>query len=414
MNNAGGGFHAAFLDVSPKGQTALVNENFTQVTSFIRGTVPLMTDGGSIVNITSIEGHRAGPGFGVYSAMKAAVENLSKTLALELSDRRIRVNCVAPDMIPTPGRRRPVPVLAGAGRRHRRDGHTRSRGPIGGTTWDCRGVGAVPGIGPQPVRDRHDHPPRRRNVRGVGLEAFGRRRRWSNLAALTRPVVSGCTSRGGRSGFVESCPMRDPGRPGRLRPGVTAGGAGRVDAEERSDLIGRVATGDQVAFAALYDDLAPSVFGLILRVLRDRAQSEEVLQEVMVEVWRTAARFEPARGTVTAWVATMAHRRAVDRVRSEQASRDRVERDAALEASVPGSVEDEVVDEIADRQDTERVRAAMASLTPMQRESVELAFLGGRTHAEVAEILDVPLGTVKTRIRDGLIRLRDTLGAQHG
>ncbi len=103
VNNAGGGFHAPFLEVSDKGQAALVAENFGQVTSFVRACVPHMHRGGSIVNVTSIEAHRAGPGFGIYSAMKAAVENLTKTLALELADRRIRVNSVAPDMIPTPG-----------------------------------------------------------------------------------------------------------------------------------------------------------------------------------------------------------------------------------------------------------------------------------------------------------------------
>ena len=103
VNNAGGGFWAPFTDVNPKGEAALIAENFTQVTAFVRAVAPLMVDGGSIVNVTSIEAHRAGPGFGIYSAMKAAVENLSKTLALELSPQGIRVNCVAPDMIPTPG-----------------------------------------------------------------------------------------------------------------------------------------------------------------------------------------------------------------------------------------------------------------------------------------------------------------------
>lgn len=104
VNNAGGGFWAPFLDVAPKGQDALIRENFTSVAHLIRGVVPLMGGrGGSIVNVTSVEAHRAGPGFGIYSAMKAAVENLTKTLALELADRRIRVNCVAPDMMPTPG-----------------------------------------------------------------------------------------------------------------------------------------------------------------------------------------------------------------------------------------------------------------------------------------------------------------------
>ncbi len=104
VNNAGGGFFAPFLEVNEKGQDALVRENFSSVTHFIRGVVPLVPErGGSIINITSIEAHRAAPGYAIYSAMKAAVANLSRSLALELGDRRIRVNCVAPDMIPTPG-----------------------------------------------------------------------------------------------------------------------------------------------------------------------------------------------------------------------------------------------------------------------------------------------------------------------
>ena len=132
VNNAGGGFFAPFLEVSPKGQAALVAENFTQVTAMIRGCVPLMTNGGSIVNITSIEGHRAGPGFAVYSAMKAAVESLTKTLALELADRHIRVNAVAPDMIPTPG---DADLISDSGAM---SGATYAQPwPTGGTTWDC-------------------------------------------------------------------------------------------------------------------------------------------------------------------------------------------------------------------------------------------------------------------------------------
>jgi 3-oxoacyl-[acyl-carrier protein] reductase len=104
VNNAGGGFHAPFLDVNDKGQDSLMRENFTSVTNFVRATEPLMPDrGGSIVNVTSIEAHRAAPGFAVYSAMKAAVANLTKTLALELGPRLIRVNAIAPDVIPTPG-----------------------------------------------------------------------------------------------------------------------------------------------------------------------------------------------------------------------------------------------------------------------------------------------------------------------
>ncbi len=103
VNNAGGGFASPFLDVTDKGQDALVRENFGSVANLVRACVPHMPAGGAIVNITSIEAHRAAPGFAVYSAMKAAVENLTKSLALELGDRGIRVTCVAPDVIPTPG-----------------------------------------------------------------------------------------------------------------------------------------------------------------------------------------------------------------------------------------------------------------------------------------------------------------------
>ncbi len=134
VNNAGGGFHAHFLDVSPKGQRALVDENFTSVTHFVRGCVPLMTNGGSIVNITSIEAFRAAPGFGIYAAMKAAVESLSRTLALELSDRGIRVNTIAPDAIPTPGDASLSEAAHGGGPH---DGYT-AKIPLGwGTPDDC-------------------------------------------------------------------------------------------------------------------------------------------------------------------------------------------------------------------------------------------------------------------------------------
>jgi NAD(P)-dependent dehydrogenase (short-subunit alcohol dehydrogenase family) len=104
VNNAGGGFQSAFVDVRPRGQEALVRENFTQVADFVRAVLPAFPEtGGSIINVTSIEAHRAAPGFAIYAAMKAAVANLTQSLALELGDRRIRVNCIAPDMIPTPG-----------------------------------------------------------------------------------------------------------------------------------------------------------------------------------------------------------------------------------------------------------------------------------------------------------------------
>ncbi len=135
-----------------------------------------------------------------------------------------------------------------------------------------------------------------------------------------------------------------------------------------SELLRASARGDQAAFAQLYDATASRVHGLALRVVRDPAQAEEVTQEAYLEIWRTAARFDPSRGSALSWLLTLTHRKAVDR------------------------------------------RGALASLTAVQREAVELAYFGGYTHTEVATMLELPVGTAKTRIRDGLIRLRDAMG----
>jgi RNA polymerase sigma-70 factor (ECF subfamily) len=176
-------------------------------------------------------------------------------------------------------------------------------------------------------------------------------------------------------------------------------------------LIQRVGRGDQAAFAELYDTVAPLVHGLVLRIVRDPSQTEEVVQEVFVELWRVAPRFDPTRGTVTSWVATIAHRRAVDRVRSEQAARNRIERERTRVERPHDEVADSVVAVDETQFERRRVRRALDRLTSMQREAVELAYFGGHTYREVAMLLGVPEGTVKTRIRDGMIRLRDELGA---
>jgi len=172
------------------------------------------------------------------------------------------------------------------------------------------------------------------------------------------------------------------------------------------ELLTLVAGGDQVAFETVYDRVAPAVFGLVLRVLRDSAQSEEVAQEALLEVWRTAGRFDPARGTALAWVMTIAHRRAVDRVRSERAAATREARAAA--ASPPAA--DEVAETVESSLEAERVRHCLDGLTGTQRESITLAYYSGLSYPQVASALGVALGTVKTRIRDGLRRLRDCLG----
>lgn len=174
-------------------------------------------------------------------------------------------------------------------------------------------------------------------------------------------------------------------------------------------LLRAVARGDDASFARLYDLLAPRVFGLARRVLRDPAQAEELTQEVLLEVWRTAARFDLQRGSGLSWVLTIAHRRAVDRVRSEQASADRAQRVAATSVHIPF---DEVADQVGSRLERQQVRRCLDALTELQREAIMLAYYGGHTYREVATLLGVALPTIKTRLRDGLIRLRDCLNIE--
>ena len=175
----------------------------------------------------------------------------------------------------------------------------------------------------------------------------------------------------------------------------------------KETLLARIADGDQGAFSALYDEVAPRVLGLIRRLVVDHSQSEEVAQEVFLEIWQTASRFDPSKGGAATWMLTMAHRRAVDRIRSSQSSRDRDTkigiRDFALEY-------DHVAESVEVKIEHERVSQAMTRLTELQRQAVSLAYYGGYSHSEVAAMLKVPIGTVKTRLRDGMIRLRDELG----
>ena len=151
---------------------------------------------------------------------------------------------------------------------------------------------------------------------------------------------------------------------------------------------------------------APRVYGLVLRILRDAHQSEEVTQEVLLQLWELSNRFDPHRGSAHAWVMTMAHRRAVDRVRSTEAwrRRDIVDAQRTLKTSF-----DQTSEEALTCLEAEAVRTALASLSAIQRQAVELAYFGGHTHREVSRLLQLPLGTAKTRIRDGLSRLRDVL-----
>jgi RNA polymerase sigma-70 factor, ECF subfamily len=187
-----------------------------------------------------------------------------------------------------------------------------------------------------------------------------------------------------------------------VRPGS---GLGEGRGRDLDGLLDRVARGDQDAFEAVYDQLAGPVYGLIRKVVRDPAQSEEVTQEVLLEVWRTASRFDAARGSAATWVMTIAHRRAIDRVRSTAAAAEREQKTAQ-----PLVLTDEVAETVAANMDAERVRRCLGGLTELQRESITLAYYSGYTYAQVAALLHTALGTVKTRIRDGLIRLRDCMG----
>ncbi len=176
---------------------------------------------------------------------------------------------------------------------------------------------------------------------------------------------------------------------------------------EADELLLRVAGGDQRAFEELYGVVSGPVFGLVRRVVRDPAQSEEVAQEVLLELWRSATKFDPARGSAMAWILTLAHRRAVDGVRSARAAGEREQREA-LRANQPAF--DQVTEEVEAGLEREWVRRCLDRLTDLQRQSVTLAYYEGYTYREVAEQLSLPLGTVKTRMRDGLTRMRECLG----
>jgi RNA polymerase sigma-70 factor, ECF subfamily len=190
-----------------------------------------------------------------------------------------------------------------------------------------------------------------------------------------------------------------------MDPDVGDAVSGMRDSPE--DRLARVAAGDKRAFAELYDATAARIFGLVRRLLVDPAQSEEVTQEIYLEIWQTASRYQPERGSAMSWMLTMAHRRAVDRVRASQSSRDRDTRVGVRDF-------DREYDEVAEHAEItlegERVKRALAGLTELQRQAVELAYYAGLSHSEIAEQLHVPVGTIKTRIRDGMIRLRDALG----
>ena len=189
----------------------------------------------------------------------------------------------------------------------------------------------------------------------------------------------------------------------RLRLADSASDEPTADAEQ---LLGRVGRGDEQAFGAVYDLLGAAVYGLARRVVRDPARAEEIAQEVFIQVWQSAARFDASRGSAKGWVLTLAHRRAVDAVRHDQAATNRENR---YDWS-SGPDFDQVEETVSTTLEHEQVRRCLGGLTELQREAVNLAYYNGHTYAEVAEVLDTNPATIKTRIRDGLVRLRDCMG----
>lgn len=189
----------------------------------------------------------------------------------------------------------------------------------------------------------------------------------------------------------------------------TSGASAPSANAELVELLKACSLGEEAAFARLYDATAARLFGLVLRIVRDRAQAEEVTQDAYLDIWRNSSRFDSDRGSALSWLMTIGHRKAVDRVRSAEATR---RRDTAYESRDQASPFDQTVEEAHRNLDAQRVRKALDTLTETQRGAVELAYFGGYTHREVAAMLELPLGTAKTRIRDGLIRLRDTLGLE--
>lgn len=186
---------------------------------------------------------------------------------------------------------------------------------------------------------------------------------------------------------------------------VDAGLPGSVP--QLSELLMAAGRGDQDAFARLYDATSARVNGLVTRLIVDRAQAEEITQEVYLEVWRTSPKFDADKGSALSWIFTLAHRRAVDRIRSAQSAR---RRDEVYTRESQDVSYDSTIDQVTATLDAERVRTALKTLGDNQRQALSLVYFEGHTHAEVAETLGIPLGTAKTRIRDGLLRLRTAMG----
>jgi len=202
---------------------------------------------------------------------------------------------------------------------------------------------------------------------------------------------------------VEDEPRREGVKAGARAPWQAR--AIEQQADDDAALMVAVERGDQRALNTVYDRHADACFGVARRVVVERTLAEEVVQEVFVRLWREPARFDPERGSLRSFLLAQVHGRAVDLVRAESARRAREERDARREITAMDDIERRVLD----LAQADAVRSALASLSPGEREAIELAYFGGKTYRKVAVMLEQPEGTVKSRIRAGLLRLRAAL-----
>jgi RNA polymerase sigma-70 factor, ECF subfamily len=182
----------------------------------------------------------------------------------------------------------------------------------------------------------------------------------------------------------------------------------RADEDRSADqlALAGLARGDETALASLYDRHATGVYSLALRILQDVGDAEDIVQEVFTQAWRQASRYDARRGAVVAWLLTMARTRAIDRLRARRTRTQDVIDDDVAEVSDPVALQDAM---LLSGEQVSRVRAALSQLPVLQRAALELAYYEGLTHAEIAARLEEPLGTVKTRIRSAMLKLRDAL-----
>lgn len=181
---------------------------------------------------------------------------------------------------------------------------------------------------------------------------------------------------------------------------------------EQTRLVAAMARGDKAAFARLYDQLAGPLFSLALRILGERGEAQELLQDIFLQTWRTAASYETGRGTVFSWLATLTRNRAIDRLRMRQRRSTLLAEGAPDLQPAAMAGDHDSAGSLWQRERVAAVRSALAELTADQRQALELAYFGGLTQQEIAAKLNEPLGTIKARIRRGLLRLKDRLPAR--